>query len=433
VRSAPEFQALLANPPPQPAMITPVPYVGKAPVAATAASREAEQIVAEVYGMLARVGYTRENLAVAEGMTKKATDLAPDSARAWAVRARVQAAYLQRTWDVTAKRREDAQMFATRALSIAPDEANAMIAQAWVAGVARSEAQLRRALGLRPADPLVRRMLAASLQGQRLLDESEAMCRETVRLFPDDALAHYDLGLYYTHTLQDPVLALASFDAALAIEPIPSALATKAMILAGSRGDLAAARRTLELIAPGERSEDRAVSFAMWVALLENKPERVQEMAALSARPYFEDTYFVGPKAWMRALAHRREGKEAMARLQWEAAETVVRARLQVNPTGIGEKFELGVTLCSKGSRRRRAAGREPRREEKTLYSSARDGSNVPPLPRAFARSRDRPLAGRVCATARAHAAGVAAQPFSRTHRGRRHRAGGLRADHRGA
>jgi len=48
----------------------------------------------------------------------------------------------------------------------------------------------------------------------------------------------------------------------------------------------------------------------------------------------------------MRALAHRREGKAAMARLQWEAAETVVRARLQANPTGIGEKFELCVTLA---------------------------------------------------------------------------------------
>ena len=61
-------------------------------VAPSAASREAEQIVAAVFAMLAKVGYTRENLAVAEEQTRKATELAASSAQAWAARIKAMAA-----------------------------------------------------------------------------------------------------------------------------------------------------------------------------------------------------------------------------------------------------------------------------------------------------------------------------------------------------
>ena len=351
LRGAPEFEALLAAPPPTPALIAPAPYLGKAPAAGTPASREAEQIVARTYALISKVSYTRENLSIAEDLTRQATELTPESARAWAARARVQACYIQRTWDSSDKRLQDAQAFATRALALDPDDADAMIAQAMVntrqGNAVQSEALLRRAMELRPADALVRRLIATALWSRGLNAEALAMSKETARLFPDDALAQYDLGNSYTNgSARDPDLALQSFDAALAIEPFGSAMLNKVLILTGTKGDFAAARRTLGQLSPGDRSEDRAVSFAMWLGLLEHNAGRVEDAAALTARPYFEDTYFFGPKAWMLALAYHQAGKEALARLQWQAAESAVRTRLQAKPEDLREKFRLGVTLA---------------------------------------------------------------------------------------
>jgi hypothetical protein len=84
----------------------------------------------------------------------------------------------------------------------------------------------------------------------------------------------------------------------------------------------------------------------MWVGLLQHNLAAVESAAALSARPYFEDTYFFGPKAWMLALAYRQSGKEALARLQWQAAEKVVRARIEAKPGEVREKFRLATTLA---------------------------------------------------------------------------------------
>jgi predicted Zn-dependent protease len=375
LRGNPEFEALLASPPPELAPIQPAPYAGKAPTAPTPAAREAEQLIAQVYALIGKVSYTRENLAVAENLTRQATDLAPDSARAWAARARVHASFVQRTWDSSDKRLQDTQAFATRALALDPDNADAMLAQAILTNrqgsPAQSEALLRRALELRPADALTRRLLANSLWTQGRNAESLVMSRETVRLFPDDALAHYDLGNGYTNSAtRDPDLALKCFDAALAIEPFGSAILAKVLVLVGAKGDLAAARRALEQLAPTDRNEDRAVSFAMWIGMLERNVARVESAAALTARPYFEDLYFYGPKAWMLALAYQDAGREALARLQWQAAESAMRARLQANPGDLRDKFRLAVTLAWLGRTAEIAA------DAATLESVARESNN---------------------------------------------------------
>jgi tetratricopeptide (TPR) repeat protein len=370
VRATPEFAALLANLPKQPAAIVPVPYQGKAPAAVTAASREAEQLVAEVYAMLAKVSYTRENLAVAEEQTRKATELASGSARAWAARARAQAAFIQRTWDSSQKRRQDTESFSARALSLDPDDADAMFAQSFVAGTGKSEALLRRAMELRPAEPLIRRALGQSLFSQGRADDSLALRRETVRLFPNDALSHYDLGLHHINTPGQAEPALASIESALAIEPFASALLNKVVLVAGGRGDLDAARRAIDAVEPSDRGEDRAVSTAMWLGLLQGDPKRVGAAAAWSARPYFEDVFFRGPKAWMQAHALRRDGKGTLARLQWEEAEAVLRERLREKPTDVAERGRLSITLAWLGR------GAEAAADIATLDGAAREVNN---------------------------------------------------------
>jgi Flp pilus assembly protein TadD len=342
VRDTPEFAALLAAIPPPPAPVEPAPYLGKT---TAAAPREVDRMIADVYATLQRLSYTRENLAIAEETTRKATELAPESARTWAARARVHAAYLQRLWDSSAKRRQDTQAAADRALAIDPDNADAMIAQSQITGRTQAQALLRRAIELRPADPVPRRLLASSLAGQGRSQEALEMRSETVRLFPNDALAHYDLALQHMGT-GTPELALAGFDAAVAIEPFASAFINKAQVLIADRGDLAGARRALDQISPADRTEDRAVGVSLWLALLAKDEPHFNSAAALSARTYLEDALFEGPKSWLLAHGLRRSGKDTLARLQWEEAESIMRARLQARPGDLLTKLQHAVTLA---------------------------------------------------------------------------------------
>jgi tetratricopeptide (TPR) repeat protein len=166
-----------------------------------------------------------------------------------------------------------------------------------------------------------------------------------VRLFPNDALAHYDLALQHMGA-RTPELALASFDAALAIEPFASAFVNKAQVLIAERGDLAGARRVLDQLSLADRTEDRAVGVSLWLALLANDEPRFTAAAALSARPYLEDGLFEGPKAWLVAHGLRRSGKTTLARLQWEDAESVIRARLLARPGDLLTQLQLAITLA---------------------------------------------------------------------------------------
>lgn len=378
VRTAPEFQALLAAPPPMPAPIAPAPYLGSAAVSspATPAAREAEQLLAQARGVIAKASYTRDNLAVAEELTRRATELVPESARAWAARAVIHAFAIQRTWDRTEKRRQDTQAFASRALALDPDEAEAMVALSIVltfqGGAAQAETLLRRALELRPADALIRRRLAVAVADQGREAEALSINQAAARLFPDDPLVVYDLGLrYMTGRTRDADAALQCFEAAITLEPFSSAILNKVLLLAGVKADIAAARSALNELAPVDRGEDRAVSFAMWLGLLERQPARVTEAAALTARTYFEDAYFRGPKAAMLAVAAQVAGKPALAQQHWQMAEAVLRERLKGMPNEILDQARLGVALAWLGR------SSEVAREMTMLESTARESPNA--------------------------------------------------------
>ena len=59
-------------------------------------------------------------------ISRRDTDRDPQSARAWSARAFVQSVFIIRGWDSSEKRRQDAQAFDRRALSIDPKDTRAM-------------------------------------------------------------------------------------------------------------------------------------------------------------------------------------------------------------------------------------------------------------------------------------------------------------------
>jgi tetratricopeptide (TPR) repeat protein len=319
----------------------------------------AAQLAAKARQLYDKIGFTRDDLLVAEDLSRRATELEPDSAAAWGVRAGVHASYIFRNWDLSEKRRQDAQSFANRALALNPDEAEALLALGRVLSHQGADDQaetiLRRALKLLPDDNRVRRALGVAIidLGPGRLAEGRAELQEAVRRHPRDVLAHYDLAQSYnpnSNRIDAPPAALAAMieqlDAALAVQPFGGALVLKAQCIMAEKGDLAAMRAALDQLAPEDRTEDRAVFTAMWCGLLERKPERVIGASALTARDYFEDAIIASPKAWYVALAHRMAGQENQARLDWQAAEGVMRHRLQEQPDDSLEKVRLAVSLA---------------------------------------------------------------------------------------
>ncbi|MES1166723.1 MAG: TIR domain-containing protein, partial [Pseudomonadota bacterium] len=285
---------------------------GSAPASAVpSALSEAAQLAAKARQLYDKIGFTRDDLLVAEDLSRRATELEPDSAAAWGVRAGAQASYIFRGWDLSEKRGQDAQSFANRALALNPDETEALLALGRVlshqGANEQAETILRRVLKLTPDDNRARRSLGGAIidQGPGRLAEGRGELQEAVRRHPRDVLAHYDLAQSYAPSLirsDDPSPALAAMieqlDAALAVQPFGGALVLKAQCIMAEKGDLAAMRAALDQLAPEDRTEDRAVFTAMWCGLLERKPERVIGAAALTARDYFEDAIIASPKAW---------------------------------------------------------------------------------------------------------------------------------------
>ena len=92
--------------------------------------------------------------------------------------------------------------------------------------------------------------------------------------------------------------------------------------------------------------EDRAVFLFMFCGLLEHDPARVLAASALTVQDYFEDGTIAQPKAWSTALANQIAGKENLARLQWQSAESVLRKRIAGNANEEYYRAQLAMTLA---------------------------------------------------------------------------------------
>ncbi len=345
-RDDPEIKALLAEPRPEP-VAAPLSEVAK--------------LTAQTVKLYSKLNYTREDLAIAEEIGRKATELEPDSAAAWGARAGVQATYLYRNWLAGDKRRQDTQAFASRALGLNPEEPEALLALGHLLRYQGVDDQaiihFRRALAAAPGNLRAARALGTSLSFTGRDAEGRAVLLEAVKTDPRDAMVRYDLALTYDVYISasgrppaEITKAIEHLDAGLAVQPLASLLTAKAVAQAGWLGDLPALRTTLaqlEKLPLAERAEDRGVFVAMWGALLDRDPARAAAAAALTAKNYFEDS--VVPrraKDWSLAIAHRLEGKENLARLDWQRAETLLRQRLSDDPNSQSRAVELATTLA---------------------------------------------------------------------------------------
>jgi len=334
----------------------PPPHTAAAPVSPTIRARE---LAERAFGLASKVGFLREDLAVAEDLSRQATELDPTSARAWGIRAWVEAAFVNRNWDLSPQRQQAAQNMANHAFSLDPNEPEALNALAQVlitqGAYAAAEPVARRAVAAAPNNFRSRLGLAASLGRLGRPDEQRNVLQEAERRDPNNVLIHYDLANYYSKARyggKGPVdldAALNEHRTILRLHPFASNMVQLARVEM-MKGDLKQMRAALDQLSQmpiADQTEDRAVYWAAFGALCERKPQGAFAAAALTARVYFDDDLIASPKAWLTAMAQLEAGHPSLARGEWETAESVLRQRLHDDPNNKRRySSQLAMTLA---------------------------------------------------------------------------------------
>jgi tetratricopeptide (TPR) repeat protein len=341
---------------------------------ASTANPEVDSLLARAEGLSDGI-FTRNGITLADDLARRATDLAPDSARAWGIRAHCSACFLQRGWDTSTARRQEVQDSANHALTMDPNQPHALLALAilldFQGAYGPCETIARRGLAVQPDDPRFSRVLSRAIYSAGRKQEGLALAQANARRFPRDPMVHYELAQLYGENDDFDHLE-ASLATALALKPFQAGLISQVAFLIERKGDLKAARATFEQIDAEDRSDDRVVAIAMYLGLLERRPDRVRDAAAVTANSYL--TNYVtreGPKATWLALSYQQEGKPSLEQAQWQETEAVLREHLQEHPEILTDHARLATTLVRLGRRE------EAAREIAAFEAAARDQPSI--------------------------------------------------------
>ena len=334
---------------------------GAPQIGASAAAQLAEQ----AYRLTQKVSLTRDDLDAADGLARRAAELEPQSPRVWAVRAWVEAAYVERRFDSGGKHLPEAQTVAKRALALNTNDADAMnaLAQVMLAQNAQAEAEklLREAVKVAPGNSRSRILLANVVLARGRAEEGRSLLVEAVRRNPQDVAARFALALNYTPWQEgspssaDVTAALEQLDAALALQPFEAGFVLKAWVVATRRGDLATMRATLdelEKLPLAQRATDRAIFVALMGGLFERRLDRVLASAALTTRPFLQDTLVALPRVLFVAIAYKIAGKANLAQQHFLLAEAAQRDHDRDDPgDALNNAGRLAFIMAQSGQR----------------------------------------------------------------------------------
>jgi TolB-like protein/Tfp pilus assembly protein PilF len=282
---------------------------------------------------------------------KRALELEQNDGEIWAISSRLNSMFMSRAFDNSGARREPARSQAERALKLAPDSVESLLAVARAnrnTDAPRAEAALRQALALAPHDGRVLLNLGSLFRVQNRLDEALGYYEQAAAVPEVRPLARYDqfLVTFYQRKFADAERYVQESVTAL---PTANSVTGLAMVKLTWRGQPEEALRVLAA-APGKvRAEPRPVIVTVLAAQMNRQPE--EALAALRRFPaeYVNDAWYAGPKALLVGLGELQAGRPEAARVAWESGIALLRRRMQDTPNNAEEHLRLGELLAWSG------------------------------------------------------------------------------------
>ena len=275
-----------------------------------------------------RRGNARDNLESALELYRRATDLDPGFAEAWAG---LSSAHLDLYWydhDPTPARLDQGRQAAERAYQLAPELPAARMA---MANVYYRSRDYPRALELTlsvfedaPSYPEVPWRVATIYRRQGRWDESTRLFDRAVELDPMNGEKLANLGVNYATLLRFPE-AQESFRRSIAVAPDqgPSAYLSLGNMYLAWRGDLAAAREAVGWI-PETSSDQRAAALAFYDAVEGDGATALDRLATVRGSGWLAfGPALSGPRALLEAFVQdfMGEGEDPEAKYREAAAE----------------------------------------------------------------------------------------------------------------
>lgn len=323
-------------------------------------SSEAQQLVSKAWEQLNKTELGSEELSIADGFCKRATELDPANADAWAVWSQVDSWYIYHNYDISKVRREAARACAAHALELAPASYEARLAQACflvrgsTSGTGTGEVSafapeanklLRQLLGEQPDEPRALFALAILERNLGHLDEART---DFSRLAdnPQFSAAAWSERAWLEYVNGSWSAINAPLARSLAIQPFWGNLGLKVNFSILWLGDLASARAAMDELPATVLQTDFGASVAYRVFYWQRKPDEWLKFSKGIGRDWLNSNGLSGPIAVYNGIAQRMAGRNEAARIEWQTALKLVEHGLADQPADAGLLYWKGRLLA---------------------------------------------------------------------------------------
>jgi tetratricopeptide (TPR) repeat protein len=309
---------------------------GKQSSTTSKAAPPSDPSLARAVGIIESTETTKSDVALAEDLVKGVLDQRPTDVDATITMARIHAYLLLRGWDRSEERFASTKRLADRALSLAPNNADAVLSLVTYMYMRRVElprgAKLaREAIALAPDNPYAYRMFANVLSVTPGVTDDEviAAAKLAADRFPKDALAQYEVGRL-TRDIGRIEEAEKYFDLAIKLGPVANAIIAKARFKLWLYNDVPGMKALLDTLPERMRATDRAVLSQVLYGMAARDYRHASEALAAFPEPWMSDFDFTGPTVLVVGEILLLEGKADLAKMRFAEAQAELSRRKPV-------------------------------------------------------------------------------------------------------
>jgi TolB-like protein len=295
----------------------------------------------------------REKYFLAEDLVKRATEIDPSEATAWAFHSQLSELMVWHAIDNSEARIETVRRDAERAHALAPDLIEVRLAVANMRIELRQdlpglEEELRALAARYPKESRIHRSLGHVYRYLGRQDEAVTALQRARELSGGSATADADLINVLLrlrrHGDAEKVLA----------ESLPQRTSGRLliwdqMLRTDWHGDLAGAKSALQAWPGWLLSEDRGAIFAWKLWFWSKEYDNALAAAQRIQRDYLRDTFFIGPRAVLTARVHEAAHHEDAARSDWRTVQQICDRELTVAPTDFCASYWKAWALARLG------------------------------------------------------------------------------------